>query len=482
MGFDWSQFPPHHKYAPATPESLKELYKKQNSNPSYQNFLKTTNAIIFGTFDDHDYGMNNGDKNYKYKKESAMAFLDFIGEDQSGLMYQRAKEGLGVYGVKVFDFSNDDGNYLLSDEEAGLDIDLFSNDVNDLSYLDETLNNDNRRVAIFVLDVRTNKTPWDEAPLPNFDGDFLGEKQWKWFEKSIKRSNASVNIIVSGLQVHSYRGSKSEEIELWSLFPSSRQRLYDAVLQDNVLAPILISGDVHMGQFLRKDCMRTKSSFSQGNNNERMRPLVEITSSGMTHSWGTCFGCQSKLHKTWKYYPCHWLSQSLMTLAHVIFPMPDLMNSQNNKLEQGRLDLLFENGGAENARTGKQYSLQLNFGELEFNWNAKIVKMRIIGKDNNAPPLLSASFSFDQLSGREKTSGKRLDKKLPTKYGRNVMDGDLVKGEFICTNHRPNPSSFDLTLATTCIGLFFLITMLVPPFLLFTIVKKIFKTKKLKQE
>lgn len=439
-------------YQSATPDMLHNIYKKQKSDTSYDTFLNKSNATILGTIDDHDYGMNNGDIEFKFKRESGIAFLDFIGEDKSGLMYERAQKGSGVYGVKVFDFSREDGDYLLSDNDAGMDADLINDDDEIRDTQDKS-----RRVAIFLLDVRTNKTPWSEG-IPNYNGDFLGEVQWKWFENSIRKSDASVNIIVNGLQVHSFRHPSSKDIELWSHFPSSRQRLYDAILQDNVQAPIIVSGDVHMAQFLRKDCIRTSD---KNHIDPSFRPLVEITSSGMTHSWGTCFGCTDKLHTTWKYYPCHFLSKSLMTLAHSIFPMPDLMNSNNNG--EGVLES-YEHGGAENAREGKQYSLELNFGEFEFDWMVRTVRVRIFGKDSTAPPLLSATYTFDQLSREQTTPGNVVDMELSKDHGKYVMDGNLVDGEFICINHQGTPNPIFVKLGLVGLQIF-LATFLLTPFI-----------------
>lgn len=151
---DWSYFPPKKIYQGATPDTLHDIYTKQKSDPYYENFLKRTNATVFGTVDDHDYGMNNGDKTYEFKKESGMAFLDFVGEDKGGLMYERAKKGLGVYGVKVFDFSREDGKYLLSDDEAGLDADLLNDESRGGDEITDHQHESSRRVAIFVLDVR----------------------------------------------------------------------------------------------------------------------------------------------------------------------------------------------------------------------------------------------------------------------------------------------------------------------------------------
>ncbi len=257
--------------------------------------------------------MNNGDETFVYKRQSATSFLDFVGESRDSVMYKRAERGYGVYGVKVFDFGRSEGEYLLSDEEAGLDADLGLDLDLDLdadldlgavteestSASDDATSNNRQKyrekvVAIFVLDARTNKTPWAKGFggwFPNYEGDFLGERQWQWFENSIRKSNASVNIIVNGLQVHSYRHPNSNSVELWSHFPKSRQRLYDVILQDGVKAPILLSGDVHMAQFLRKDCI-SRSDLDKSNDGggggggdakTKTKPLIEFTSSGMTH-------------------------------------------------------------------------------------------------------------------------------------------------------------------------------------------------------
>jgi hypothetical protein len=95
-----------------------------------------------------------------------------------------------------------------------------------------------------------------------------------------------------------------------------------------------------------------------------------------------------------------------MEFAHLFVPMKDILISPvrsnihyRNKDEVYNQDSLFESGGAENARQGLQYSLDLNFGELEFDWERKILTVRTLGKDLHGPPLISAKYSFDQLSG-----------------------------------------------------------------------------------
>jgi alkaline phosphatase D len=213
---------------------------------------------------DHDYGCNNADKNYEFKYESGIAFVDFIAAPELSGMRQRALAGEGVYGVKLFDFARPVDQQEVPERQAGIDID---------SALGPPLNlYSNQTVAVFVLDVRTSKSPWKRGSdrfQSDFEGDFLGEKQWQWFEKSIRRSRAAVNVVVNGLQVHANRFPDGNVAESWSQFPSAQQRLFDTVLA--LESPVvLISGDVHMAQLLRKDCVR------KGDMRQR-RSLVEMT-------------------------------------------------------------------------------------------------------------------------------------------------------------------------------------------------------------
>lgn len=215
-------------------------------------------------FVDHDYGCNNADRTYEFKFESGLAFTDFI--EAPYAMRQRALAGLGVYGVKVFDFSRPRGQQEVPEQEAGVDFDV-------LGAAPSRSLDSNQTVAIFVLDVRTHKTPWKKGSdryQPDFEGDFLGERQWHWFEQSIRRSRASVNVIVNGLQVHAHRFPDGNIAESWAQYPSAQRRLFDAVLQDGVEAPILVSGDVHMAQLLRKDCARKGETRTR-------RSLIELT-------------------------------------------------------------------------------------------------------------------------------------------------------------------------------------------------------------
>jgi len=227
-------FPPPSIHTDATHEVIHDWYEKQwgiedyrsfvegwyddehhinNTSQSYNNILK---PILFGsTVDDHDYGQNNGDYTYQYKKESNIEFVNFLYSGVSNVdsnvctqdvhnnddvceestnqkqesnnesydrqkandpMYHRALKGKGVYGVQLFDFSktkNDhtsnkninnnilwgDG-YWVPESVAQIDPDVITSNV---SSIQKPIYSTTHSVAIFALDVRTNKTPWPKG-------------------------------------------------------------------------------------------------------------------------------------------------------------------------------------------------------------------------------------------------------------------------------------------------------------------------------
>ena len=331
-------------------------------------------------------------------------------------MSRRASAGHGVYGVKLFDFGRPEGHYLVPEWQACIDPDV----------IDCTPMYTNKTVAVFVLDVRTNKDPWQKGNQAYFHkdnmGDFLGESQWTWFEEAIANSKAAVNVVVNGLQVNSKIFPNPNIAENWGFFPSAQQRLFDTVLGSSVSAPILISGDVHMTQIMRKDCRKKNDHFQR-------RPIMEFTTSGMTHSWGRIhtpyiegerFSFQEHFHA--------WFNWFLMQTMHRMLPWNSLLMSSKERPESTH------DGGIEGAKQGLQYSLERNFGELEFDWDERTVTMRSIGEGAKSSPLLAARVSMDQLSGRWPMSTSKPKHEDFQKAAANQHP--MVKGEWVCLEYR----------------------------------------------
>lgn len=210
-------------------DTLRAKYARQNANPDYQ-LLKASTPII-GVWDDHDYGINDGDKRFAQKKESRDLMFDFLGMPADAL--ERRREG---------------------------------------GYSAHTYGTGDQQVKVILLDgryFRDTLSRLDRQYQVNLTGQMLGDAQWKWLEQELNTSTARVNFIVSGVQFlpteHVY--------EKWANFPKEREKLLDLIARSGAQTPILMSGDRHISEIMKLEDTR----FPGG--------LIEITASGLTHTW-----------------------------------------------------------------------------------------------------------------------------------------------------------------------------------------------------
>ncbi len=200
--------------------AMQRMYEGQKANPGYRSLLQT--ATVLGVWDDHDYGKNNGGKEYPHKVASQQQLLNFLDEPANSPRRQQK----GVYAAYTYG-------------QPG------------------------KQVKVFLLDARYHR---DE---PGSDRDTLGEEQWAWLEKELGNSKAQVNLIASGIQVI----PEEHKYEKWANFPKARQRLFDSIAKAQVPGVIFLSGDRHFGEISKIQV--TPVGY----------PLYEVTSSGLTHSW-----------------------------------------------------------------------------------------------------------------------------------------------------------------------------------------------------
>ncbi|UOB19518.1 alkaline phosphatase family protein [Abyssalbus ytuae] len=213
-------------------EKMKSDYEAQLKQKGYEELAHSTTVI--GTWDDHDYGINDGGAEFKMKKESQQLFLDFLGVDKTDVRRERE----GVYSSETYRFKTGS-------------------------------------VRIIILDTRyfrTSLTPDNESKKrfkPNVygEGTILGNAQWNWLEKELKNSEADFNIIMSSIQVL----SDKHGFETWGNFPHERDRLINLIKESSARGVIILSGDRHISEFSKIDL--------DG------QPLVDFTSSGLTHTY-----------------------------------------------------------------------------------------------------------------------------------------------------------------------------------------------------
>ncbi|MEJ8757809.1 alkaline phosphatase D family protein [Pontibacter sp. H259] len=206
---------------------LQQKYDSVQQEPGYKQ-LKAT-AKIIGTWDDHDYGLNDGGKEFKKREQSQRLFWDFIGEPTNS----KRRQQQGVYSSHTFGPKG-------------------------------------KQVKVILLDSRFHRDSLariKKVYQVNQTGDMLGEAQWKWLEKELRNSKAQINIIGNGIQVL----PEEQAFEKWANFPTSRKRLLDLLAKTQARGVILISGDRHIAEISKTEIPGLNY------------PLYEVTSSGMTH-------------------------------------------------------------------------------------------------------------------------------------------------------------------------------------------------------
>jgi alkaline phosphatase D len=191
-------------------EEKRAEYAKLAAVPGFARFREA--VPILATWDDHDYGANDGGADYPKKEEAKQIFLEFFREPKDS---PRWKHG-GVYGSWVMG-------------PAG------------------------RRVQVILLDTRyfRSKLRLDEkwgGYLPQTDPNatFLGEEQWRWFEEQLK-TPAEVRLVVSSIQVE----ADEQPNEKWANIPAEKARLYKTLAKADGV--IFISGDRHHGEISAVD-------------------------------------------------------------------------------------------------------------------------------------------------------------------------------------------------------------------------------------
>ncbi|MFM1875088.1 MAG: hypothetical protein RL266_825 [Bacteroidota bacterium] len=200
-------------------EVLRRKYNQLGDNFNYQ-LLKETCPVI-ATWDDHDYGVNDGGKDYPKRQESQKVFLEFFEEPAGSPRWSRE----GVY-----------MSYVYGDGQ--------------------------NTVKVILLDCRYHRD------ARGTDGDVLGDEQWKWLEQEFRNSTAKVVLVGTGYQFV----SDQHPFETWGHFPAERTRMLNLIRESGVKGVVFLSGDRHFAE------------LSKLENELTPYPIYDFTSSGLTHA------------------------------------------------------------------------------------------------------------------------------------------------------------------------------------------------------
>jgi alkaline phosphatase D len=188
-------------------------------------FIRLRDQVpVMAVWDDHDFGINDGDRTFGLKEESQQLFLDFHGEPADS----KRRSTPGTYDSRIF-------------------------------------GPEGRRTQVILLDGRYFRSPpvpdtrSDEekqalniagryAPSADPNATILGAAQWRWLKEQL-RQPAEVRLLVSGYPVVPTELGR----DAWGNFPLERQRLFDLIEETGANGAIFLSGDVHFSEISRSD-------------------------------------------------------------------------------------------------------------------------------------------------------------------------------------------------------------------------------------
>ena len=192
----------------ADPAVFREKYALLAAMPGFAKLRQTT--PLFVTWDDHDYGTNDGGAGFPGAAASQKEFCDFFQVPANSPL----RTTPGVYDCV-------------------------------------TLGPVGKRVQLILLDTRMFRSPLKKDPanlkvnIPNTDPDatVLGEGQWAWFERRL-REPSEIRVVVSSIQVVATEHGS----EKWENFPKERARFLELLRRTQARGVVVISGDRHLAE------------------------------------------------------------------------------------------------------------------------------------------------------------------------------------------------------------------------------------------
>jgi alkaline phosphatase D len=226
-------------YGDVTSGAMTELSEAYASATAIEGYASVRETVpVLATWDDHDYGQNDGGADFAHKTAAKRLFLDFwqVPPDDP----RRTREGI---------------------------------------YHAQTFGPEGMRVQVVLLDTRSFRSPLRSTSEPDRPGKgpylpdpdpartMLGAAQWAWLRSQLMQP-AELRLIVSSVQVlaegHGWEG--------WGNLPLERKKLLDLIAETRAGGVIFLSGDRHVGALYQR---RVDVRYA----------LYEITASGINMSY-----------------------------------------------------------------------------------------------------------------------------------------------------------------------------------------------------
>lgn len=219
--------------------SLREAYGVMAATPQLATFR--ANVPMMVTWDDHDFGINDGGASFAYRGWAETIFETFWGSSAE------VRSRPGVYDARMFGPEGQRVQVIL------LDTRFFRSDLKEMPYSME-------------------RYPLGDT-MPDADPakTMLGAAQWEWLEAELAKP-ADLRIIASSIQVL----TDAHDYESWENLPLEREKLYAMLAGREESGVVLLSGDRHAGGI-----------YSDAPEAAGGETLWEITSSSLNFSFSS---------------------------------------------------------------------------------------------------------------------------------------------------------------------------------------------------
>lgn len=177
---------------------IRSKHRHLLQRPDLAKIIKNTS--ILGTWDDHDFGKNNGNgATTSAKTNTKKGFIEYRAHNQYG--------------------TGPEGIYHKADMGAA---------------------------EIFMLDPRWFSMT-GPSPINSTQPTSFGSEQWEWLLKSLKESEAPFKILVQG-QI--WQDKKNSETDDMFTYWAERDALLDFIKKEKISGVIVLGGDIHVSRYL----------------------------------------------------------------------------------------------------------------------------------------------------------------------------------------------------------------------------------------
>ena len=224
---------------PATLAEMRQMHRDVRGPTSAQGNDFATHIAsqfpVFHVYDDHDYGIDDGDKTFARRASALQAFQEYyptpdLPNPAAGIWHKFA----------------------------------------------------DAQVDLFMLDLRSQRDPNiqpDSASKSILEGDNIANGQKPWLKQSLLQSTATWKFIVSTVAFN----PTTKPYDSWGAFGTERQEILEFIRSNQVGGVIFISGDLHTGGAIDDGTHSGRPEISVPHTNLNLPPNQQA--SGIAGSW-----------------------------------------------------------------------------------------------------------------------------------------------------------------------------------------------------